>query len=410
MEAAPFENLLKRAIGLNALSIGPYAIPRAVYERMAACKLADESEYLALAIRSRNELQELIEAVIVPETWFFRHPQAFAQVVGLLAAPHAAKLRLLSVPCSSGEEPYSIAMALLDAGVASERFAIDAVDVSEQALALARRALYRPNSFRGSDLAFRDRHFEAAESSYRLTGAARELVTFAHGNLLAPHFLAGVEPYDVIFCRNLLIYFDLATQDRAIEILSRLLAPRGVLFVGPAEAGLMFRHGFAWSKVPLAFSFTRTVQVIAPPRPARGVETRETIAELRQKAIAGRGERRSDPPARSRPSETVPPLDAVVRLADLGYLGEAARSCDDHLRVHGPSARALHLRAVIYSAEEKPREAMASLRKALYLEPDLREALIHLALLLEKGGDADAARLLRARAWRLEISEGERAP
>jgi chemotaxis protein methyltransferase WspC len=102
-------------------------------------------------------------------------------------------------------------------------------------------------------------------------------------------------------------------------------------------------------------------------------------------------------------------LDAVAQLANLGYLGEAARSCDDHLRVHGPSARAFHLRAVIYSAEENPREAMASLRKALYLEPDLREALVHLALLLEKGGDAAAAGLLRARAGRLEIKEGERA-
>jgi chemotaxis protein methyltransferase WspC len=284
MQAAPFEALLKRAIGLNPASIGPYAIPRAVYERMAACKLADEGSYLAFALGSRSELQALIDAIVVPETWFFRNAQAFAQVAGLFTAArpaNGAELRILSLPCSSGEEPYSIAMALLDAGVAPRRFTIDAVDVSERSLALARRAIYGPNSFRGEDLRFRDRHFEVTASGYRLNDAARERVTFATGNLLAPHLLAGAQPYDVVFCRNLLIYFDSATQHRAIEILRRLLAPDGTLFVGPAEAGSLFGHGFAWSKVPLAFSFAKSAEAT---RSARSGERRDWAADRRARA------------------------------------------------------------------------------------------------------------------------------
>jgi chemotaxis protein methyltransferase WspC len=414
MHAAPFEDLLNRAIGLNPASVGSYAIPRAVYQRMAACKIVGESEYLALALRSRGELQALIDAVVVPETWFFRHPQAFVQVVELFTAarlaPGAAKVRILSVPSSSGEEPYSIAMALLEAGVASQRFSIDAVDVSERSLELARRAIYRPNSFRGEDLKFRDRNFEPAGAQYRLKDVVREQVSFTLGNLLAPHFLGDVQPYDVIFCRNLLIYFDAATQHRAIELLGRLLAPDGILFVGPAEAGLMFGHGFVWTKVPLAFSFAKAPPAAAPPLPARSVARRDPVADRRHHRVAKGGDGRPAAPARSAPAETAPALEVVARLADSGDLDAAARSCDAHLRVHGPSARALHLRAMIYSAAENPHEAMASLRKALYLEPELREALVHLALLLEQGGDDASARLLRARVGRLPSNGGGGVP
>jgi len=414
MEAAPFEDLLRRAIGLNPGSVGAYAIPRAVYQRMTACQLTGEREYLAFASARRAELQALIDAVVVPETWFFRHPQAFAQLASRFTSSRSAsrerKLRVLSLPCSSGEEPYSMAMALLDAGVAADRFAIDAIDVSEQSLARAARAIYGRNSFRGENLEFRDRYFEAAESRYRLKAAPRGPVTFALGNLLAPYFLAGVEPYDVIFCRNLLIYFDSATQHRAIEILSRLLAPDGELFVGPAEAALMFAHGFAWSKVPLAFSFTKKAEAGAPPRRLPSVERRDPTGEQRQAGFPARSLGQSAPPARLLPPESANALDVVQQLADAGHLVEAARSCDAYLRAHGPSARALQLRALIYSAAESPEQAVASLRKALYLEPDLREALVHLALLLEKGGDNAAARLLRARAGRLNVNNAEGAP
>src|ERR1700674_835338 len=149
-----FENLLKRTIGLDAASIGSSAIKRAVQVRAAACNLKDPKAYWRFLCTSKAELQELVEAVIVPETWFFRDGEAFLAMARLAHEEwlprHARALRLLSLPCSTGEEPYSMAMALLDGGFPVDRFRVDAVDVSTRALEHARHGIYGKNSFRGN--------------------------------------------------------------------------------------------------------------------------------------------------------------------------------------------------------------------------------------------------------------------
>src|SRR5205814_13458 len=134
-------------------------------------------------------------------------------------------LRLLSVPSSTGEEPYSMAMALLDAGVPSARFQVDAMDVSLQALERATAGVYGRNSFRGSGMVGREHHFEPAPGGRRVCERVSRQVRFRHGNLLACPFIPGRDRFDIIFCRNLLIYFDRPTQDRAIEQLGALLKP-----------------------------------------------------------------------------------------------------------------------------------------------------------------------------------------
>src|SRR6185503_2724728 len=166
-------------------------------------------------------------------------------------------LRLLSVPSSTGEEPYSMAMALLDAGVPSARFQIDAMDVSLHALERAAAAVYGRNSFRGTGTLGRDHHFEAAPRGRRVCQRVRRQVRFRHGNLLACPFVPPRDRFDIIFCRNLLIYFDRATQDRTIEQLGALLKPDGLLFVGSSEGGLTLSHGYVSAKLPMAFAFRR---------------------------------------------------------------------------------------------------------------------------------------------------------
>lgn len=166
MAFADFANLLKASMGLDAASIGGSAIERAVLERASACGVAGPDAYWQRVCASPVELQELIEAVVVPETWFFRDREAFSTLVRLARdaswATHTGGVRrILSLPSSTGEEPYSIAMALFDAGVPADRFSIDAVDISAQAIALARTGVYGRNSFRGRELGFRSRYFDA---------------------------------------------------------------------------------------------------------------------------------------------------------------------------------------------------------------------------------------------------------
>ncbi|WP_369653312.1 CheR family methyltransferase [Variovorax sp. V213] len=406
MDVAPFEQLLKQAMGLDAASIGSAVVQRAVQERLAACQLPDAQAYWERLGTSAPELQELIEAVVVPETWFFRDPASFAALARLVGEDGRllqgqTDLRLLSVPCSTGEEPYSLAMALLDAGFPQSALRIDAVDISNRALARAQRAVYGRNSFRGSDLAFRDRYFVATASGHSPVDEVRRPVRFRHGNLL-DGLMAEAELYDVIFCRNVLIYFDRATQDRAIAVLKRLLKPRGWLFVGPSETALLSDHGFISAKLPLAFAFRKG--------PAAGSETKPRAAPSlfvpvrKPPAVAAA----PLPPARPRlvptpaaPAEAPTGIDRARRLADQGHLADAAAHCEAHLRQHGPSAEVFHLLGLVRDASGNAEDAAEQYRKALYLEPDHHEALIHLALLLRKRGDEAGAQRLQRRASRL---------
>src|SRR5262245_39323346 len=127
------EKMLREKMGLDGASVGSGSIQRVIRLRMKGQGISDETEYRELLTRSRNEWDELVEAVVVTETWFFRDPEAFSVVVETArASPPGSSLRVLTVPCSSGEEPYSLGIALRDADVPDERVRIDAVDISSR--------------------------------------------------------------------------------------------------------------------------------------------------------------------------------------------------------------------------------------------------------------------------------------
>lgn len=403
MALADIEDLLKASMGLHAASIGSPAIARAVEARSAACQLANPDAYWDRVRGSDVELQLLIEAVVVPETSFFRDRDSFAALSRLvrdewLPRSRGGVLHLLSVPCSTGEEPYSMAMALLDASIPADRFRIDALDISTRALAYADRAVYGKNSFRGDDLAFRDRHFAATADGYRISDTVRQRVAFQAGNLLAADFLPGVERYDVIFCRNVLIYFDRATQDRTIVVLKRLLTSQGLLFVAPAETALPLDHDFVSINQPQAFAFRRApaapvrAPVASPPPAPHPAWVRPPL----EPAVAQIVTPVAVPTAT--PSDE---LEEVAQLANQGHFTDAAERCAEHLRRHGPSAAGFYLLGLVRDATGNYAEADASYRKALYLDPTHGEAQIHLALLMEKQGNPAGAQVLRNRARRL---------
>lgn len=408
MSLSRFEDLLERTMGLHSASIGASAVERALEARMRAQGVESKDAYWDLLRGSREELQELIEAVIVPETWFFRDPLAFPAMTEMAAELWrkglGRPLRLLSLPCSTGEEAFTMAMALLDAGLPPGSFRIDAVDISAQSLARARAGLFGRNSFRGCDLGFRDRHFEAADRLFRISEAVRAPVQFRQGNMLSSDFLADAEGYDVVFCRNLLIYFDPATQIRAMAVLSRLLAPHGMLFVGHSEAGLMTANGFVSAHIPMAFAFRKAApEPVAPPA-ARVLSPRKS----RPAAVAGPVVRRRRPTvsraALAASLSPAPPprksIEDLRRMADCGRLDEAARGVETHMDQCGSSAEALLLLGLISDARGDDAAALRHYRKALYLEPTNREALGHLALLLKKQGDHAGARLIDDRMRR----------
>ena len=407
--------LLLRETGM---SLGALVVERAVAERMAARTVHCVDSYLGTI--DRAELQRLIELVVVPESWMFRDPEAFGATVRYarerLAASPQRVLRILSIPCAGGEEPYSIAMALHDAGVARSAIVIDAIDLSLAALERARRGRYTRNAFRGADLAFRERHFTEDGVDYQISDSLREQVNFAQGNLMTIDALASGGRYDVIFCRNLLIYFDDASTASAIARLRLMLADDGVLFAGYSEVPTFCNHGFTPLRAPGAFALHKECRE----------ERRE---ERRLAAVPGTALVRPAPPAQARSKATpappvpsapsvppVPPappapqamppergevLARASRLADLGDYAGASTLCHELLKTHPDCADAYFILGMISECERKPGAADGYWRRCVYLQPDHYEALCHLALLAETSGDLAQATIFKQRAARV---------
>lgn len=407
-----FEGLLQDMIGLSSATVGGSVIRHALTRRMNACALSDLEAYWTYLGENPDERQELIDCVVVPETWFFRDREAFGALTEHLRARERGgrPFRLLSLPCSTGEEPYSIAMALFDAGFAASDFVVEAIDVSTRNLAYAARAVYGRNSFRGADLGFRERYFEPLEGGFRPLDAVRWQVRFTLGNLLGSTVVTGRQPFDVVFCRNLLIYFDRETQGRALARLGALLSDDGLLLVGPGESGLPSLHGYASARRPKAFAFVK-----APPIPAMlAMPERVPVRSRPRPAVSmPAAERRDAPPpvkpfARRTAPAAIPAVEAMVAdlnavraAADAGRFAEARAVAERHVAQAGPSAEAFYLIGLTYDAEDDEAQAAGHYRKALYLAPDHREALAHLRLLLQRQGDEAGVRSLTRRLGRL---------
>ena len=420
------ETLLKKKIGLNPDSIGKKKIDSDVRRCMAEIGMTDVKEYQALLQTSTAEMEKLIETITVPETWFFRNKSPFDYLESHARKEWTTKnrnnpLRILSVPCATGEEAYSITMTLLNAGVLSEQFHIDATDISKKVLAGAEHAVYGKNSFRGKHLAFRSQYFTETDNGYRLIPEVKQTVEFICDNILAPFFLSNRAPYDVIFCRNLLIYFDPEAQQRAIRVLDRLLKKKGLLFVGHAETGLFADKHFLPVRHTGVFAFFKGDSRIegsvgkpngpkktpgmftAPkkavlPRPSRPLKVPATVSNppLNQARVA------------SKAPETDPNVKKARSLADAGRLFEAAELCETRLKDDNKDTEAFCLMGLIRLALDDDAAAEQYFNKAVYLDPNHYEALVHLALMREHRGDKKSAFELQQRDERARSDRNDK--
>jgi chemotaxis protein methyltransferase WspC len=313
-------------------------------------------------------------------------------------------LRVLSVPCATGEEPYSIAIALLEAGLTSAQFHIDAVDISRQCLLKAQRAIYDNYSFRGNHLSFQQRYFQSINSGYHLHENIKNNVNFINGNLATYDFLINKQAYDVVFCRNLLIYFDSATKEEAICVLERLLVDGGLLFVAHAEAALLMKNQFVSVRQSSAVAY----QKLSNQQDFMG---KNSIIYSNHKTnsynfpISNKMQVSPQKPIAANNLNTHL-LDLAKTAADQGRLDEAAQLCNDYLNQNQVNAEAYVLLAQVQQAMGENEQAVQSFRKAIYLQPNHQAALTHLALLKEQQGDAVSASLLWQRIYRLQRHKG----
>lgn len=306
-------------------------------------------------------------------------------------------------------------MALFDTGLPAAAFEVTAVDINEPSLERARRGLYGRNSFRARDLSFRDRYFEPEGDRHRLAERVRNQVRFRQGNILQLGSLRDGTAFDVVLCRNLLIYFDDQTQGRALSHLAALMHDDGLLCVGSSEMVSAMRHGFASLGVAHASALVKRQAAVADPaRPHPPAAAPRRKAAVRTPppapALPARLRARSTPvPATVTPvARSAQPLEEAQRLADAGRGAEAEALLRDLLEADRSQAGAHFLLALILP-DARAAEAERALRQALYLEPGHYPALCRLALICERAGRLDEAGRLRERAARIQTRAGDEA-
>lgn len=215
-----------------------------IEERLRALKLSTSQQYyhyLKFDVQRIQELDLLLEAIFINETWFFREIELLQtwirQVLPELAKPNH-QVKLWSAACSTGEEPYTLAMLLLESipQAAPPLFDILATDMSRKAIATSQAGIYSAHSLRHTDPYWKFKYFApVGETQWTVQEPVRRLVRFAQMNLMGALPAFYLEVMDVILCRNVLIYFDQESRQTALRNLHSALKPGGYLLFGYSE-------------------------------------------------------------------------------------------------------------------------------------------------------------------------------
>ncbi len=242
VDLACFKELLLQSCGHGFEQEREQALATALHRRMAARKTTRHESYHACLLHDREELLRLTELLTVNETYFFREPGHLNLIAErlpqLLRGREERPIRILSAGCSTGEEPYSIAMILRErfGPEGAGQFAITGVDIDSTVIASAREGIYGESSFRGMDNTLLARYFTPlAAGKLRIAEEIRGQVSFEVVNLLGPDYPPAMLAPDIILYRNVSIYFPGQVQRQIFHKLAELLVEGGCLLVGASE-------------------------------------------------------------------------------------------------------------------------------------------------------------------------------
>ena len=399
--------MLKNGIGLDASTIGERTVEKILMQRMMICKIDSIDEYYQLLCRDQNEVNELLEFAVIPETWFFRDARPFEimfrQMQSALIKNRQRQFNILSIPCSTGEEPFSIAMHLIDNGLPEQCFNIDAVDISSRALDYAAQGTYGKNSFRGNSYqAYQHKYFHQQGELFKLDELIHKKVNFSRLNILHGDELRR-ENYDFILCRNLLIYFDVATKHTAFVNLAKLLKKTGLLFIGHSEFGAVPKKIFKNMGSDYAFALCQyshpDIAVTPEQKPASKKQMLKTVQRANFEHHIRAPEKETDD---TLDNDTDKLLQQAERLANSAQYAQAEQICQQLISKDARQVQVFYLLGLIASGKQDTEVAESMFRKTIFLEPRHYEALSHLSLLLEKKGDRKNAELFRQRASRTQ--------
>lgn len=263
-----FREFFYRKTGIQFDDSKRYFVDKRLIERIEVTQTGSFRNYFIMLRfdASEHELQTLTNLMTVNETYFFREEYQFQCLVGPILKELTDKkmdnapIRIWSVPSSSGEEPYSIAMYLLEywPGISQWDVEIISSDIDTRIIAQARRGYYTPRSVMNLPQKLLEKYFRMSGDGYQMKDDLRQTVEFTRVNLMEPADVRCYRDFDVIFCRNLLIYFDDLSRRQAADTFFDALKPGGFLCLGHSESMSRISSLFQVRKFPETIVYQKT--------------------------------------------------------------------------------------------------------------------------------------------------------
>ncbi len=467
---ALFQGLIVEACGLHFEEDRKQSLHLALWERLQQRGYDSYREYynlLKFHPDGRLEISELLDLITIGETYFFRNKAQFNVLVNSVlpeimkrkSGSQGKSIRVWSAGCSRGDEPYSIAIAIREVLPSDQKWTLSILgtDINRNGLARAKEATYGEKDVAHLPKEYLDKYFKPKGSTYVLNPDVRELVQFEHHNLVKDPFVnEKMQMVDLVFCRNVTIYFDFQTTRRVIENFYNSLVPEGYLFLGHTETLWQITDKFERVEFPQTFIYQKksspvredaTKPFIALPEVRIEDLTRSTgsttLSELSPKGLEdwvstkekdtsksvlqetmSRLQGKSEPLQQAEPSldrASLPFPDRVIPqdknrilayLADATHLAnqaryrEAADVLTKIIELDNLSVEAYYLLGVLSYKSGNLKEAETQFRKVIYVTPDSALAYFNLGniyLYQRKFGEA-------AREFRNAIRLSEKRP
>lgn len=276
-EFADLRKIIYTRAGIHFPDNKKYVLESRLATRLTELELEDYTQYIAFLTMGpyqMDEFQEMFNRITINETSFFRNePQldVFEKQVlpELLESRKGVKrLRFWSAACSSGEEPYTLAIMLhrtLGARLPEWKIEVLGTDISEKVLEVAQEGLYSEYAVRTTNPIVKQRYFKQEGSSWRIHDGAKALVNFQLHNLKDKLGAKRFGTFDVIFCRNVMIYFDDAMKDGVLSMFADQLATDGTLFIGHSET-IRGSSAFSALPIPQGFCYRKAGKAQAAPK------------------------------------------------------------------------------------------------------------------------------------------------
>jgi chemotaxis protein methyltransferase CheR len=398
--------ILKERVGLHVRADGLQALRLALTARLE--ELSGEAGtpegYLRLLASAGGdeELRRLLPLVTVGKTSFFRDDRQFAALRALLpellerARLRGRPLSIWSAGCATGEEPYSLAMAACEAGATKEELEILATDVNPEAVAAASRGAYDARRVKDIPAQLLADHFDRDGDRFVARASLRQyIVAIRPHNLVSavfPRPTSG-QAWDLVFCRNVIIYFDTPTTQGVLAQFHQALAPGGFLFLGYSESLFRIFEGFELTEVAGAFLYRRPERGlrVGPPAAPRSVVPVPSSPPPVTHVAVGAGAKGGGAPSALPPLAPQEFLDGAVALFAEGRFG-AARELLERLLEQGGEDLAVRLTlANLYGILRQPDKARDCYAAALTQEPLCAEAHLFLGIHLHTQADHAAA-------------------